>query len=310
MRNHQTSSPLSLAGLTCLLLTIYCGGFCRDAHGSLIAYDPFNQTATASIAGTASTSPGVWPTGSQDWGNVAGTVGVSSGSLSVPSGVQGLSTDGNRATLTNSAGAQVAAFRQFGVTYTTSVGNNDNLWLSFLYQPASRTGGQGLNEGISLFSGSTEMLFIGAEGVGDIAIRAIGGQSADIDRFANTFVDATSNQTFQIVANIRNTTEYTIWVDPTGFNHSTGLPTGGTRASLITGLSSFSFDRIRLGDDTTASALGSATFDEFRLGTTAAAVVPEPATCVLCFTALACGCWQLARRSRTGSRNMESRRRH
>ena len=280
-----------------VLAAIGVGDCCETATATLIAYDPFNQPATATINGTSSRSPGVWPGGGQTWGDVAGTVGVASGSLNVPSGVLGLSTNGNSATLLNNAGTQVAAFRKLGTTYDTST--ETDLWFSFLYRPADRTGGVGINEGISLFNNTTEVIFFGSDGNGDLVIRAVGGQSADNERFANTFLDATSKQTFQIVANIRGTTEYTIWVDPTGFDSNLGMPTGGTKGFLATGLQTFSFDTIRLGDDTTSSAAqGVATFDEFRMGTTAVEVVPEPSTWAMALGGVAAFFWRQSRRSR------------
>jgi hypothetical protein len=130
-----------------LLAAFAVAGACRSASATLLAYDPFNQTSGGGINGTASTSPGVWPS-AQTWGSVAGTVDITSGSLSVPSGVVGLSTNGNSATLLNNQNAQVAAFRSFGTTYNTA--SDTDLWFSFLYQPASRSGGVGINEGISL----------------------------------------------------------------------------------------------------------------------------------------------------------------
>ena len=261
-------------------VTLFVAGIislcCESAPAALIAYDPFNQSSTASIAGTASTPPGVWPTGGMTWGNVAGTVGISSGSLTVPVGVLEVPTNGNRATVLNSTGSQVAAFREFGTTFTTTSGNDDDLWFSFLYRPADRTGGVGINEGLSLFEGGTEKVFFGADGNGDLVIRALGGQSSLFsDQFANTFLDATSNQTFLIVTNVRGNTDYSIWVDPSGFDQLLGVPTGGTTASLTSNLSDFDFDRVRLGDDTTSIAQGAAAFDEFRMGTTANDVVPE-----------------------------------
>lgn len=264
----------------------------ESVRAALIAYDPFNQSPGLSISGSESTSPGVWPTGGQTWGNVAGTAGISSGSLDVPVGVVQVPTNGNRATVLNSTGSQVAAFRDFGTTFSTTPGSGDDLWFSFLYRPAERTGGVGINEGVSLFEGGTEKIFFGADGNGDLVIRALGGESSSFsDQFANTFLDATSNQTFLVVTNVRGTTDYSIWVDPSGFDQLLGVPTGGTTASLTSNLSDFDFDRVRLGDDTSSIAQGAAAFDEFRMGTAASDVVPEavpePAALLLALFGLA-----------------------
>jgi hypothetical protein len=296
VRNHRFSRLATLTSLA-VLVAIGVSVRCGTATATLIAYDPFNQTAGA-ISGTASTSPGVWPT-AQTWGGVGGTVNITSGSLSVPSGVVGLSTDGNRAVLVNNATNQVAAFRDFGTTYNTA--SDTDLWFSFLYRPTVTSG---INEGISLFNGTQEMLFFGSDGNGDLVIRAVQGQSTTAsdanNQFANTLVDATSNQTFQIVARIRGTTEYKIWVDPTGFDHLLGVPTGSKTASLLTGtgLQTFSFNRIRLGDATTSSTAGSADFDEFRMATTAVEVVPEPSTWAMALGGVAAFFWRQSRRSR------------
>jgi hypothetical protein len=287
----QRTMTIAVLGL---LAAFAVAGACRSASAALIAYDPFNQASGGGINNTASTSPGVWPT-AQSWGSVTGTVDITSGSLSVPSGVVGLSTNGNSATLSNS-GSQVAAFRSFGTSYSTA--SDTNLWFSFLYRPGG-SGAVGINEGISLFNGGTEALFFGSDGSGALVIRAVGGQSSNSgDQFANTLVDATSNQTFQIVANIQGTTGYTIWVNPTGFNSGSGTPTGGTTASLTSNLTTFAFNSIRLGDDTSSSAQGVATFDEFRMATTAAEVVPEPSTWALALGGLAAFAWQRSRRCR------------
>ena len=277
---RKTRFPIGIlvAGLVC--------GTCESARAAPIAYDPFNQSPVESISGTLSSPPGGWPTRDQVWGDVTGTVGISAGSLTPPSGAINVATNGNRATVFNQTGSQVAAFRDFGFTFSTTPGTGDNLWFSFLYRPADRTGGVGINEGISLFKGGTEKMFFGADGNGDLVIRALGGQSAIFgDQFANTLIDATSNQTFLIVTNVRGSTDYSIWVDPSGFDQLLGVPTGGTSASLTSNLSAFEFDRVRLGDDTTSPAQGAAMFDEFRMGTTAIdvvpTVVPEPSTLLL-----------------------------
>ena len=282
---RKTRFPIGIlvAGLVCVT--------CESARAAKIAYDPFNQSPVESISGTLSAPPGGWPTRDQVWGDVTGTVGISAGSLTPPSGAINVATNGNRATVFNQTGSQVAAFRDFGFTFSTTPGTGDNLWFSFLYRPADRTGGVGINEGISLFKGGTEKMFFGADGNGDLVIRALGGQSAIFgDQFANTLIDATSNQTFLIVTNVRGSTDYSIWVDPSGFDQLLGVPTGGTSASLTSNLSAFEFDRVRLGDDTTSPAQGAAMFDEFRMGTTAIdvvpTVVPEPSTLLLALLGL------------------------
>jgi hypothetical protein len=111
-------------------------------------------------------------------------------------------------------------------------------------------------------------------------------------------VGATSGQTFQLVVNIDPSTGYTMWVNPTGVNSVNGVPTGGTSASLTSNLLQFSFDTIQLGGDDSTNTNGSVTFDEFRFGTTAAAVVPEPSTYAMALAGLACGGSVVYRRRR------------
>jgi hypothetical protein len=290
-RNHRFSRLATLTSLA-VLVAIGVGVRCGTATATLIAYDPFNQTAGGGINGTASTSPGVWPS-VQTWGSVAGTVDITSGSLSVPSGVIGLSTNGNSATLTNVQNTQVAAYRDFGQTYDTS--SVSDLWFSFLYRPGSTLG---INQGISLANGTVGQVFFGSDGTGDLVIRAINGlsSSSGSDQFANTSVNATADQTFQIVTRIRGANEFTIWVDPTGL--SAGVPTGGTSTSLTSGLQTFQFNSIELGNDTTTGSAGNAIFDEFRMGTTAVAVVPEPSTWAMALGGVAAFFWRQSRRSR------------
>jgi hypothetical protein len=98
------------------------------------------------------------------------------------------------------------------------------------------------------------------------------------------------------VVNINPSTGYTMWVNPTGFDYGSGVPTGGTSANLNSNLLQFSFDTILLGGDDPTNTSGSVTFDEFRMGTTAAAVVPEPSTIAMALAGLAYGGYSSWRR--------------
>lgn len=251
------------------------------AIAALEAYDPFNQSA-GPIAGTLSTSPGVWPTGGQIWStNGAGDIDIVSGSLPIPPGVISPPTDGNRAVLTNT-GTQNSAFRNLGVTYNTAT--DTNLWFSFLFRQSNSNSAAGRNDGISLASGTTGQLFIGSDGVGDFVIRAIDGRSATPggDQFANTFQPASSGETFFLVMNILAANEYKLWLDPTGYDAGLGVPTGGIATNVTSNLQTFTFDTIELGGADPINTSGSVTFDEFRMGTSAAdVVVPEPSTYAL-----------------------------
>lgn len=92
----------------------------------------------------------------------------------------------------------------------------------------------GNNDGISLLNNGTSRIYFGSDGAGDFVIRAIAGQSvADADAFANTFVGAVSGQTFQLVVNINQSTGYTMWVNPTGFDYGIGVPRAGSSAAEI-----------------------------------------------------------------------------
>jgi len=286
--SRRIRSVPALLVLMCLCLA----GVPRVATATLIAYDPFNQSAGGSIAGTSSTAPGVWPTGSQSWSIGGGSVNVSAGSLSLPAGVVGLSTDGNRAVLGNT-GSQVSASRSLGTAYSST----SSLWFSYLFTQSNTNNADGNNDGISLLNNGTSRIYFGSDGAGDFVIRAIAGQSvAAADAFANTNVGAASGQTFQLVVNINPSTGYTMWVNPTGFDNGIGVPTGGTSANLNSNLLQFSFDTILLGGDDPTNTSGSVTFDEFRMGTTAAAVVPEPSTYALTLAGAAYGGFLMWRR--------------
>jgi len=292
MTTYSSSGRGLLAAL--ILPSIALAVMPSVATATLLAYDPFNQAPGGSIAGTSSTSPGVWPTGGQTWSTTGGVVNVSAGSLAVPSGVVGLPTDGNRAVLDNT-GNQVSAVRSLGNSYSSA----SSLWFSYLLTQTNTNSADGNNDGISLIGSGTSKIFFGSDGAGDLVIRAIASQSvAGADAFANTFVGATSGQTFQIVVNIDPSNGYTMWVNPTGFNSVNGVPTGGTSASITTNLLQYSFDTIQLGGDDPTNTNGSVTFDEFRMGTTAAAVVPEPSTCVMALAGIACGGYSMIRRRR------------
>lgn len=285
-----SSSQGVLAAL--ILTSIALAGMPSVATATLLAYDPFNMASGGSIAGTSSTSPGVWPTSGQTWSTNGGSVAVSAGSLSLPAGVVGLPTDGNRAVLGNT-GSQVSAFRSLGTNYSSA----SPLWFSYLLMQSNTNNADGNNNGISLFGSGAERIFFGSDGAGDFVIRAISGQSVTgADAFANTFVGATSGQTFQLVVNIDPSTGYTMWVNPTGFNSVNGTPTGGTSASMNSNLLQFSFDTIQLGGDDPTNTNGSVTFDEFRMGTTASAVVPEPSTYALLVMTAAGALWMARRR--------------
>ena len=289
MTTHVSSSQGVLASL--ILTTIALAGMPSVATATILAYDPLNQASGASIAGTSSTSPGVWPINGQTWSTAGGSVDVAAGSLSLPAGVVGLPTDGNRAVLTNT-GSQVSASRSLGTTFRSS-----NYWFSYLFTQSNTNSADGNNDGISLLDAGTPKIFFGSDGAGDFVIRAISGESVTGgDAFANTFVGATSGQTFQLVVNIDPFIGYTMWVNPTGFNSVIGVPTGGTSASMISNLLQFDFETIQLSGDDPLNTSGSVTFDEFRFGTTAAAVVPEPSTCAMALAGLAWGGYTMFRR--------------
>ena len=284
-----SSSQGVLAAL--ILTSIALAGMPSVATAELLAYDPFNMASGGSIAGTSSTSPGVWPTSGQTWSTNGGSVAVSAGSLSLPAGVVGLPTDGNRAVL-NNTGSQVSASRSLGTTYSSA----STLWFSYLFTQTNSNNANGNNDGISLFGSGVERIFFGSDGGGDFVIRAISGQSVSgADAFANTGVKASNGVTRQLVVNIDPIIGYTMWVDPTGTN-SAGTPTGGTSASLVSSLQQFNFDTINLGGDDPINAVGSVTFDEFRFGTTASAVVPEPSTYALLVMTAAGALWFARRR--------------
>ena len=292
MTTYSSSGRGVLAAL--ILPSIALAGMPSVATATLLAYDPFNQSPGGSIAGTSSTSPGVWPTGGQTWSIAGGSVDVSAGSLSLPSGVVGLPTDGNRAVLGNT-GAQVSAFRSLGTTYSSASG----IWFSYLFTQSNTNSADGNNDGISLVNSGVSQIYFGSDGLGDFVIRGISGQSVNFaDAFANTNVPVVSGQPFQLVVNINAFFGYQIWVNPTGFNSVNGLPTGGTSASITSNLLQFSFDTIQLGGDDSTNTNGSVTFDEFRFGTTAAAVVPEPSTYAMALAGLACGGSVVYRRRR------------
>lgn len=275
---NQSFSIVKLGFLTACSLGLLGMPRATAAPG---AYDPFNQSA-GPIDGTLSTSPGVWPTGGQIWStNGAGNIDILAGSLPIPPGVVSPPTGGNRAVLTNT-GTQNSAFRNLGVTYNTAT--DTNLWFSFLFRQNNSNIAPGRNDGISLASGTTGQLYIGSDGVGDFVIRAIDGKSATPggDQFANTFQPASSGETFFLVMNILSANEYRLWLNPTGYDAGLGVPTGGATTNVTSNLQTFTFDAIELGGDDPVNTLGSVSFDEFHMGTSAAdVVVPEPSTYAL-----------------------------
>lgn len=259
------------------------------ATAATTAYDPFSQS-TGAINNTASPEPpGIWPSAGANWTESAGSTNVVSGSLAAPAGTFYQFTPvGNRAQLLNNgSGNQVTASRAFGASYNTS---GNSYWFSFLMQPSAN---DLPNQGLNLINNGTSQIYFGTDGPGDYVIRAVNGSGSG---FANTFVSAVASTTALLVVNLDSDSAFNIWVDPTGFNSALGQPTGGTFAQLTTGISTFQFNGISLGGDTTSGT--STIFDEFRFGTTAAAVVPEPSTYAMLLAGLGCGAMTLVRRAR------------
>jgi hypothetical protein len=258
------------------------------ATAALLGYDPFSQS-TGAIDQTASPEPpGVWPNAGANWVQQAGITNVVSGSLAAPAGTYYPFTPvGNSAQLLN-AGSQVTAARAFTVFDYNTSGNS--YWFSFLMQPSEN---DLANQGLNLIFSSASQIYFGTDGAGDYVIRAFGNSSAGGgNEFANTNVRAVANTTALLVVNIDSNTAFNIWVNPTGF--SGGQPTGGTFAQLTANINTFKFDGISLGGNTTSGK--STIFDEFRFGTTAAAVVPEPSTYAMLLAGLGCCTAGIARR--------------
>lgn len=280
-----------LLALSCVFASLVASQ--TTAPAATIAYDPFSQS-TGAINTTASPEPpGIWPVAGATWGETAGSTNVVSGSLAAPAGTFYQFTPvGNSAQLLNNGfGNQVTAERalaSFGSPYNTS---GNSYWFSFLMQPSAN---DLANQGLNLIGTGGSQIYFGTDGAGDYVIRAFGNSSTVGQQFANTFVSAVANTTALVVVNIDSNTAFNIWVDPTGFN---GVqPTGGTSAQLTTNLGTFQFDGISLGGDTTSGT--NTIFDEFRFGTTAAAVVPEPSTYAMLLAGLGCGAMTLVRRAR------------
>lgn len=267
-----------MSGRTCLGVVVGCAlaASAGTASASLLAYDPFNQ-AVGNITGTASTGGGaVWPGGSGNTWNGAGT--ISAGSL-----VYGtLVTSGNEANYDATANASRAIGSSLG-------GANTDLWFSFLIA-ADRN-----DSGISLFTGGTEQNFMGNGGGSG---ETLGLQSPNI----NTGIaqsTATHFYALHMVTGATGNITTTLYIDPAVSSLGTGTtPTGSlytNAATPDTTRAPYVFDTVRLGAFNSA---GTVRFDEFRIGTTWADVSPTPEPSTAAALLLGAG-GLLARRRRT-----------
>jgi hypothetical protein len=242
-----------------LTVAILIAAIPASLQADLVAYDGFNYTAGSLPGNSGGTGwSNAWSAG--QWGSA----GVAETGLTYASGGQSLVTSGGAATLTV---AGQGAYRT-----PTSALNSGSVYISFL---ADRTAANSSYLGLSLFSGSTEKVFIGA------------GNSETV---WGAQIKATETQCNSTVATSATPTLLVTKLDygPTGagtlslyVNPSLTAEPGAASASGS--FSSLSWDRIRIQAD------GFGGIDEIRIGTSYADVtssVPEPGTLALLATGL------------------------
>lgn len=233
--------------------------FASTANAQLQAYDPFNYTAGA--GGLTNQNGGTGWTST--WG--AGVNDIVSPGLTFTKGSATLVASGNT---TQTANNNNGNFRTL-----PAVLNSGTEYVSFLGKLASGVAGGGY-AGVSLFNGTgTEALFIGQP-----STRTVWGLDQSTGPQLSTVpVNGTIHllvAQIQFGAGAGGMDHVNLYIDPTP-----GLSAPDVTASLSADTTrSASFDRVRIQSGNGQAPVN---FDELRIGTTFASVVPavpEPAT--------------------------------
>jgi hypothetical protein len=246
----------TLFGIAAIVL-----GTFTPCRGALIVYDGFNYSPVgAPISGQSGGAGWSGPWG----GSLAAGYFIGSGSLASPFPGEGTSgnmlstgvSTGNKGTLRNLASS-------LGTPGTTD-------YFSFLIQPTG-TVGNGFDDGHMGLSilGTLNSLFCGKPGVGAVNPNLYDIETGGGITRAPTTVAAVSGQTVLMVVRADFTAvndTFTLYINPLSTTEpaTPSAVLGGFSVGTVTGLQ--------------VSGPGAFNFDELRVGTTFASVVPEPSS--------------------------------
>ena len=239
----------------------------RSASAGLIAYEGFDYPAKDApenqlLTVTNRTGGSGWATA---WSGVAG-LATGSAAYSFPGRV--LTTTGNRAQQDYRFQAQ--AFRRIDAAGTVPAewrvrdkigASGTAVWISFLMSDANPAGGFA---GLSLCGEDPDQMFIGrrAQGAPVWGVEFSGGDGARSQKP----VTKTASLLLVRVDFSPTKTTLNLWVDPTTTDSAElGPPDAKAKSAKP-----YTFDRVRLGNGGGPSV----TWDEIRIGTTAADVLP------------------------------------
>jgi hypothetical protein len=250
------------SSLSFLAIMAVAGGIASNAKATLIAYEPFNYGTGTSLSASSTPTPG---TGFTSFSTVVGTNTIVSG-LTYPS----LSTSGNAIDLNYPGyGNQTQITEQMPTSYSYP------LFVSFLLNMSTVTTGDEavLQMYPSNYPGASIGIGIDGQnnsGSENLGVGYYGGYPSG--PFADSSVTAVANTTYLLVGELDGT-NVTMWVDPTP--GTVTPPAGGVSIAWNLGApGAYPFGAYRLFVDNQA---GDYRFDEVRIGTTFADVVPSSA---------------------------------
>jgi hypothetical protein len=244
-------TTLCAAALTCALT--------NSSLAALTAYDGFNYTAGADLAGL---------NGGTGWGGPWTFNGLSSAVAPASLQYAGLVFEGNAV---DTSGNTPGTTRDFRLVGPFNAGNTSDLWISFLAQAVDTTATTQFF-GITTYNGNETASQLSLQRLGDGSNEwGIVGNNAALSADVSSDVVVTPGETVLIVAHLDYDTgggavAATFYLNPTV---GAGIPAESD--GVITGpAGSLDFDRIRF-----ASANGlNWLYDEVRLGTTITDVTP------------------------------------
>ncbi len=259
-----------LVTLATAAVAVLLSSVAAPATAGLLVYEGFNYPANAAISGQSGGGSFGWSgswTGSQAAGYFIGAGSLPSPFPTAFTSGNMLSTgisDGNKGTLRNLA-------TPLGTPGTTD-------FFSFLMQPTGVVG-QGFDDGHMGFSilGTLNQLYAGKPGVGAVNPNLYDIETQGGITRAPTTIPAVSGQTVLMVVRADFTAvndTFKLYINPPGADEpaTPNAVLGGYSVGTVTALQ--------------VSGPGAFNFDEIRVGTTFASVVPEPATLVLALAGL------------------------
>ena len=188
----------------------------------------------------------------------------------------GQAETGNKATLNNSSGTTYENFRMLSAAVSSATSTSASL--SFLFNLTGNDADTGIRfSGLSLFSGSTELIFFGKPGnTNEVGIQKYAG-GAEVQGVETTF---SSSTVFLFQANfVLNPASSTVTV--TLSDNTGGVATQLAQWNNLSLGTNFQFDTVRLIRDQALDSDINAEFDEIAL-----TVIPEPSVVLLLLSGL------------------------